>query len=59
MSGPTISPAYRQILDWYQTFQQDQQAKPIQLLVTTGAPNEEIDQPKETDSSTTTLDVSA
>jgi hypothetical protein len=59
MSGPTISPAYRQILDWYQTFQQDQQAKPIQLLVTTGAPNEEIDQPKETDPSTTTLDVSA
>jgi hypothetical protein len=59
MSGPTISPAYRQILDWYQTFQQDQQAKPIQLLVTTGAPNEEIDQPKETDASTTTLDVSA
>jgi hypothetical protein len=59
MSGPTISPAYRQILDWYQTFQQDQQAKPIQLLVTTGAPNEEIDQPKETDASTPTLDVSA
>jgi hypothetical protein len=59
MSGPTISPAYRQILDWYQTFQQDQQANPIPLLVTTGAPNEEIDQPKETDASTTTLDVSA
>jgi hypothetical protein len=59
MSGPTISPAYQQILDWYQAFQRDQQAKPIQLLVTTGAPNEEIDQPKETDSSTQTLDVSA
>jgi hypothetical protein len=59
MAGPTISPAYQQIVDWYREFQQDQQAKPIPLLVTTGAPNEEIDQPKETDPSTQTLDVIA
>jgi hypothetical protein len=59
MAGPTISPAYQQIVDWYRTFQQDQQAKPIQLLVTTGAPHEEIDQPKETDPSTQTLDIIA
>jgi hypothetical protein len=59
MAGATISPAYQQIVDWYRTFQQDQQAKPIPLLVTTGAPHEQIDQPKETDSSTQTLDIIA
>ncbi len=58
-SGPSISPAYQQIVNWYQDFQKVQQAKPIQLLATTGAPHEEINQPKETDPSTPMIDVIA
>jgi len=58
-SGPVISPAYRQIVHWYSEFQQVQQAKPIELLVTHGAPDEVPDQPKQTDPSTQTLDIIA
>jgi GMP synthase-like glutamine amidotransferase len=58
-SGPIVSPAYKQIVHWYREFQQVQQAKPIALLITQGAPDEEADQPKQTDSSTQTVDIIA
>jgi hypothetical protein len=59
MSSPSISPAFQQIVHWYQNFQQVQGSKPVPLLVTTGAPDEEADQPKQTDASTPTLDIIA
>ncbi len=59
MSSPAISPAYQQIVQWYRRWQADEQAKPIPLLITTGAPDEEANQPKETDPTTQTLDVIA
>ena len=59
MAHPTISPAYQQIVDWYREFQADQMSQPVPLLVTTGAPDEEADQPKETDASTPTVDIIA
>lgn len=59
MAVPTVSPAYQQIVDWYQRWQHYEQAKPIPLLVTTGAPDEAADQPKETSATTQTLDIIA
>jgi hypothetical protein len=59
MSSPSVSPAYQQIVDWYQQFQAVQQARPIPLLITSGAPDEDADQPKQTDSETQTLDIIA
>ncbi len=59
MAHPTISPAYQQIVDWYREFQAFQMSQPVPLLVTTGAPDEEADQPKETDPSTPTVDIIA
>jgi hypothetical protein len=59
MSTPAVSPAYQQILHWYQRCVTVSQAKPIPLLVTTGAPTEETDQPKETSADVQPLDVFA
>jgi hypothetical protein len=59
MSTPSVSPAYQQIVDWYQNFQKVQMSKPVPLLVTTGAPGEAADDPKETDPSTQTIDIIA
>ncbi|MGH2860352.1 MAG: hypothetical protein ACRDLT_02475 [Solirubrobacteraceae bacterium] len=58
-SGPSISPAYQQIVNWYQNFQKVQGSNPVPLLITHGAPDEEADQPKETDSSTPMVDIIA
>lgn len=58
-SGPSVSPAYQQIVHWYQTFQKVQMSQPVPLLITHGAPGEEADQPKETDPSTQTIDIIA
>jgi hypothetical protein len=58
-SGPVISPAYHQITQWYQEFQKDQGSHPVPLLITHGAPDEEADQPKQTDPSTPTIDIIA
>ena len=58
-SGPTISPAYSQITHWYQDFQKVQGSKAVPLLITHGAPDEEADQPKETDPSTPMIDIIA
>ena len=59
MSTPSISPAYQQMTDWYQHWQAAQMAQPIDLLVTSGAPDEEADQPKQTDATAQTVDVIA
>jgi hypothetical protein len=59
MASPSISPAYQQIVDWYQHWQSVQQAKPIPLLITSGAPDEDVNQPKETDPTTQLLDIIA
>ena len=59
MSSPSISPAYQQIVDWYRHFQAVQASQPVPLLITSGAPDEEADQPKQTDSSTPTIDIIA
>jgi len=59
MSSPSVSPAYQQILQWYQAFQAVQGSKSVPLLVTSGAPDEAADDPKETDPSTSTLDIIA
>lgn len=59
MSTPSVSPAYQQIVNWYHNFQAVQQAEPIPLLITSGAPDEDADQPKQTDPSTQTLDIIA
>jgi hypothetical protein len=59
MASPSISPAYQQIVDWYHRWQQVAQARPIELLVTSGAPDEDVNQPKETDPTTQTLDIIA
>lgn len=59
MSAPVVSPAYQQIVHWYRDFQQVQQAKPIPLLITHGAPDEVPNQPKQTDPATQTLDIIA
>jgi hypothetical protein len=56
---PTVSPAYKQIEQWYEKWQAVEQAKPMQLLVTNGAPDEGADEPKQTDPTTQTLDVFA
>jgi len=58
MSSPSVSPAYQQITHWYQAFQAVQGSKPVPLLITSGAPDEEADQPKETDPSTHLVDIS-
>lgn len=58
-SGPSISPAYQQIIHWYRDFQSVQMSKPVPLLITTGAPDEAANQPKQTDASTPTLDIIA
>jgi hypothetical protein len=57
VSLPVISPAYKQIEQWYQKAEAVSDAKPQELLVTTGAPDEGADEPKETDPSPTVLDV--
>lgn len=59
MASPAISPAYQQIVDWYQRWEAYQGAKPIQLLVTTGAPDDAANDPKQTDATTQTLDIIA
>ncbi len=59
MAHPTISPAYQQIVNWYRECQADQMSHPVPLLVTNGAPDEQADQPKETDASTPTVDIIA
>ena len=59
MKAPSISPAYQQILDWYRNFQAVEESRPVPLLITTGAPNEQADQPKQTDPSTPTIDIIA
>ncbi len=59
MAAPTVSPAYQQIVHWYEQWQATENARPIALLVTTGAPVEAADDPKQTDASTPTLDVFA
>ena len=59
MASPSISPAYEQIVEWYKHWQAVAQARPIPLLITSGAPDEEADQPKETDPTTQTLDIIA
>lgn len=59
MSTPSISPAYQQLTDWYQHWQAAEMAQPTPLLITTGAPDEEADQPKQTDPTTQTLDIIA
>jgi hypothetical protein len=58
-SGPVISPAYHNLDQWYQDFQKVQGSKPVPLLITHGAPDEEADQPKETDPSTPMIDIIA
>lgn len=58
-SGPTISPAYSQIVNWYQNFQKVQGSTAVPLLITHGAPDEAADQPKQTDPSTPTIDIIA
>ncbi len=58
-SGPAISPAYHNLDQWYQDFQKVQGSKPVPLLITHGAPDEEADQPKETDPSTPMIDIIA
>jgi hypothetical protein len=59
MSTPSVSPAYQQIVTWYQDFQKVQMSKAVPLLVTTGAPDEAADEPKQTDPSTQTIDIIA
>lgn len=59
MSGPAVSPAYQQIVQWYHRWEAVQMAKPIPLLVTTGAPDEAVNQPKQTDPTTQPLDIIA
>jgi hypothetical protein len=59
MSSPSVSPAYQQITHWYQNFQAVQGSNPVPLLITSGAPDEAADQPKETDASTPTIDIIA
>lgn len=59
MSHPAVSPAYQQILDWYQHCQTMATARPIGLLVTSGAPDEGADMVKATSADTQTLDVFA
>ncbi len=59
MKSPSISPAYQQIVDWYHRFQAVGGSQPVPLLVTTGAPDEAADQPKQTDPSTPTIDILA
>lgn len=59
MATPAISPAYQQIVQWYQHCEAVSQAKPTSLLVTTGAPDEAADEPKETSADVTPLDVFA
>lgn len=58
-SGPTISPAYSQVVDWYHAFERIQGSKAVPLLVTHGAPDEQADQPKQTDPSTPMIDIIA
>jgi hypothetical protein len=57
--GPVISPAYHQIDQWYQQFQKVQGSHAVPLLVTHGAPDEDADDPKQTDPSTPTIDIIA
>jgi hypothetical protein len=59
MTTPAVSPAYKQIEQWYEKLQSVSQAKPTQLLITSGAPDEDANQPKETDPTTQILDVFA
>jgi hypothetical protein len=57
MSSPAISPAYQQITHWYQEFEAVQGSKPVPMLITSGAPDEAADGPKETDASTPLFDI--
>ncbi len=57
MAAPTISPAYQQVVEWYHRWQAAENAKPIALLVTAGAPDEAADAPKQTSPQTQLLDV--
>jgi hypothetical protein len=50
--SPATSPAFQQLQQWYEKAEAVSQAKPIPLLVTTGAPLEAADEPKETDPTT-------
>lgn len=59
MASPVISPAYRQIEEWYQRWDAYEQAKPIQPLVTTGAPDESLDQANDPPSGSSALDITA
>ena len=59
VSDPVISPAYHQLDQWYQDFQKVQGSQPVDLLITHGAPDEEADQPKQTDPSTPMIDIIA
>jgi len=52
MAQPVISPAYRQIVEWYQHWQTMETAKPIKMLGTTGAPDEGALGPTEADGQT-------
>lgn len=56
---PSISGAYQQIVDWYQHWQAAETAQPIPLLVTSGAPDEAANSPKQTDATTQTIDIIA
>jgi hypothetical protein len=57
--GPFISPAYHQLDQWYQQFQKVAGSVAVPLLITHGAPDEEANQPKQTDPSTPTIDIIA
>jgi hypothetical protein len=59
MPQPASSPAYKQIIHWYQQCEAVQTARPIQMLVTSGAPDEAIDGPKQASPATRPLDVIA
>jgi len=52
MAQPVISPAYRQMVQWDERWQATEQARPLKMLVTTGAPDEGALGPKETDAQT-------
>jgi hypothetical protein len=55
MADPVISPAYKQIVDWYQHWQTMEMAKPITLL---GAGSEPVQGGLETTTDPTTqLDI--
>lgn len=59
MATHPVSPAYQQIIDWYQRWQTMEMAQPIPMLITSGAPDEAADEVKDTSAVPETLDIYA